>query len=153
MTSCESTHILLDSIHPWIASKIMWITSQKFLTFNESVHYILESYQSSSWAFWIVSNLHWCSSFFITLFPFSVLWFKYIHKLAESLHTVIFVRKFALALSFYIYSLPHITKFIESFATILSRSQKLFVHKFFKIKHFFLESLCTLSHVDLLGCL
>jgi len=38
-------------------------------------------------------------------------------------------------------------------ATILSRTQKLFVHKFFKIKHFFLESLCTLSHIDLLGSL
>jgi len=34
---------------------------------------------------------------------------------------------------------------IESFATILSRSQKLIVHTFFKIKHFFLESLCSLS--------
>jgi len=46
----------------------------------------------------------------------------------------------------------HNSKIIESFATILSRSQKLFVHTFFKIKHFFLESIYTLSHIDLLGC-
>ena len=43
---------------------------------------------------------------------------------------------------FYIYSLPHNTQSIESFASILSRSQKLIAHTFFKIEHFFLESLC-----------
>jgi len=76
-----------------------------------------------------------------------------IHTFNESIHLVVFARKFALALLFYIYSLSHNPKIIESFATILYRSQKLFVHKFFKIKHFFLESLCTLSRIDFLWCL
>jgi len=66
-----------------------------------------------------------------------------IHSFSEPIHYVVL----------YINSPPHNSQFIESFATILSRSQKLFVHKFFKIKHFFLESLCTLSHIDVLGCL
>jgi len=76
-----------------------------------------------------------------------------IQYFTESIHLVDFTRKIALGLIFYIYSLSHLPKIIESFATILSRSQKLFVHKFFKIKHFFLESICTLTHIDLLGCL
>jgi len=75
-----------------------------------------------------------------------------INNFTESIHFV-FTRKIALVLLLYIYSLPHNPKIIESFVTILSRPQKLFVHKFVKIKHFFLESLCTLSHIDLLGCL
>ena len=62
------------------------------------------------------------------------------------------VEKITLALILYIYSLSHNSQNIESFASILSRSQKLIVHKFFKIKHFFLESLCTLSHIHLLRC-
>jgi len=69
-----------------------------------------------------------------------------IHTFSESIHYVIFGQNFALTTPLFIYSLPHITQIIESFASILSRSLKLIVHAFFKIKHFFLESLCSLSH-------
>jgi len=71
-----------------------------------------------------------------------------IHTLSESIQYIVFGRCFALATFFYIYSVPHNTQIIESFATIHSRSQKLIAHKFYKIKHFFLESLCSLSHID-----
>jgi len=63
---------------------------------------------------------------------------EFIHTFSESIHYVVFGRNFALATPFYIYSLHHNTEIIDSFAYILSRSQKLIVHKFFKIKHFFL---------------
>jgi len=76
-----------------------------------------------------------------------------VHHFSESIHLVVFTRKFTLALIFYIYHFSHNSKIIESFAYILSRSQNLIARKFFKIKHFFLESLCTLSHIDLVGCL
>jgi len=70
-----------------------------------------------------------------------------IHTFSESNHLAVFRRKFALAFIFYIYSLSHNSQSIESFKSIISRSQKFIVHKFFKIKHFFLESLCALSHM------
>jgi len=73
------------------------------------------------------------------------MWFELIQLVSESIHTVNFVRNFSFSTLSYILFSPHISKFIESFATILSRSQKLLVNTFFKIKHFFLESLCSLS--------
>jgi len=75
-----------------------------------------------------------------------------IHTFSESIHYVVFGRNFTLTTPLYVYSHPHNTQNMESFASILSRSQKLIVHTFFKIKHFFLESFCTLSHIDFLGC-
>jgi len=60
----------------------------------------------------------------------------------ESIQSVILVRKLSLFSLYYIYSFSHNSKIIESFASILSRSQKLIAQTFFKIKHFFLESLC-----------
>jgi len=44
---------------------------------------------------------------------------------------VVYRQKFALALILYIYSLSHDSQSIESFASILSRSQKIIVHTFF----------------------
>ena len=63
----------------------------------------------------------------------------------ESIQSVNFVRKLSIFTLYYIYTSLHNFKIIESFATILSRSQKLIVHTFFNVKHFFLESLCSLS--------
>jgi len=110
----------------WIDSNLFWIVSNTF------------------WAIWVDSNISWHVSFFIIIFP-CLIWFEWIQIVSESIHTVHFVRKFRLSPCSYILYYPHNSNFIESFASILSRSQKLIVHAFFKIKHFFLESLCSLS--------
>jgi len=68
-----------------------------------------------------------------------------IHQVNESIQPVVFVRQLSLFTLYYINTFLLNFKIIESFASILSRSQKLIVHIFFKIKHFFLESLCSLS--------
>ena len=82
------------------------------------------------------------SSLHSPLFQFCLIWTELIHSLNESIHTISFTRKFTLPLLYYINSPPLNTKIIESFATIISRSQKLIVHTYFKIKQFFIESLC-----------
>jgi len=110
----------------WIDSILLWIVSIFF------------------WAPWVDSIINWHVSFFIIIFSY-LIWFESIQIVSESIHTVHFVRKFGLSPCSYILYSPHNSKIIESFATILSRSQKLIVHIFFKIKYFFLESLCSLS--------
>jgi len=64
-----------------------------------------------------------------------------IQPFIESIRSVKSVRKLCLVTPHYINPSPHNSQLIESFASILSRSQKLTEHIFFKIKHFFLESL------------
>ena len=46
-----------------------------------------------------------------------------IHNFSELIQKVIFAQKLAHTLIYYIYSLAHNSQIIESFATILSRSQ------------------------------
>jgi hypothetical protein len=134
-------------------SKNMWVVSQKPSDLPWIISNYFELYQPSFWVRWIDSYFTWYyqSSNHSSPFQFCLYLSESIQTLSESIHSVVFGWKFALAILFYIYWLPHNTKIIESFASILSRSQKLVVHKFFKIKHFFLESLCTLSHIDFLG--
>jgi len=71
-----------------------------------------------------------------------LLWFESIQTLNKSIQTIHFVWILSLPFPYYIYSSSYNSQFIESFTSILSRSQKLIAHTFFKIKHFFLESLC-----------
>jgi len=125
LTWSESIQGIYESTHDWIVSiilesyhKSLWLSLNRFTPTLNRFNFF--------WAVWIVSFFTW-------------------HSFIESTHVVDFVRKFTLVHLFYKYSLPHNFQFIETFATILSRSQKLIVHTFFKIKHFFLESLCSLS--------
>ena len=95
---------------------------------------MFESIQSSCWDFWIYSNPVWIYSIFI------IVWIDSDINWIDS--KCCFWLKSCSCHPFLLYSLPHNTQSIESFTSILSRSQKLIVHTFFKIKHFFLESLC-----------
>ena len=75
-----------------------------------------------------------------------------IHTLSESIHSVVFGRNFALATLFYIYTQFLITPNSLNHLHLFFLGLKNTEYKFFKIKHFFLESLFSLSHIDLLGC-
>ena len=126
---------LLESIHVWIVSflfesshKTLWLVSNRFIrNLNRiNLHHGLT---------WIDSNLYWVVSFFMLLW-FVFLLSESIHASSESIQSVNFVQKLSLITPYYIYISLHITKSIESFAYILSRSQKLIVHTFFKINTF-----------------
>ena len=138
----SSFHLLNESIHQtlWLGLNRLMLEMNRINLHSgyfESIQYLFDTFHSS---------LH------STLFQFCLICSESIRLLNESIHSVIPTRNFTLSLLLYINSPPLNSTFIESFATIHSRSQKLIVHKFFKIKHFFLESLCSLSHIDLLGC-
>jgi len=150
-----------ESIHPslwlkvnqftstWIDSWMnrlfsVWNVSQNSLTCTESIHKRLESYQSS---FWVHLNRlkYVLNRFILHAFLVCFLLSESTQPFSESIQFVYFLRKLSLFTPYYIYTSLHNFKIIESFATILFRSKKLIVHTFFKIKHFFLESLCSLS--------
>ena len=111
--------------------------SPNSLTLCESIQTQFESYQTSSG---LLESSHFSLDSY-HLFT----WSESIQTVSELIQSVVFVRKFSRSNLSYILLSPHFSKTIESFASILSRSQKLIVHTFFKIKHFFLESLCSLS--------
>jgi len=157
----KSSHYCLNRFKK--VSDFMWIDSHLF----ESIHvcivsFLLESSHKTLWLslnrfirslnrinlhpryIWIDSIMFWIVSSFILLWSVFFL-SESIQAFRESIQSVKFVRKLSLFTLHNIYTSLHISKSIKSFATILSRSQKLIVHIFFKIKHFFLESLCSLS--------
>jgi hypothetical protein len=162
----ESIHICLNRLKK--VSDFVWIDLWPF----ESIHLsrLKDSVIRITKCFWLALNrfkLFWIVSIFIldslnrfnslsifTRFFFPVLSFsglnRFIH-LVNPFMLLFLTLNFELPLLHYINSPPHNFQFIESFASILSWSEKLFVHKFFKIKHFFLESLWTLSRIDFLG--
>jgi len=125
-----------------------WVISSNSMTLFESIHTNSESIQSFILATWIVSNLTWLSSIFIYFPSFLGLPFCCLNQFTSLMNrfTLLFLCKnLYLVTPHYINPSHHNSQIIESFASILSRSQKLIVHTFFKIKHFFLESLCSLS--------
>jgi len=140
-------HDFYESIHVWIVSfsfesyhQTLWLSLNRFTS-------ILNRLRPSSGqleSFHISHDLHLSFNLSFCL-GLSFLVFESIQLFNKSIHTFVFLRKFSLTTFPYILSSPHNSQFIESFATILSRSKKLIVHKFFEIKHFFLESLCSLS--------
>ena len=92
-------------------------------------------------SFQVFLDLHQ-SSFHLPYLGFCFSVSESIHCSIESIQLAIFVRILSLLTHYYIYSFSHNSKNIESFASILFRSQKLIAHTFFKNKHFFLESRC-----------
>ena len=124
-----------------------WVVSLNSLTVSEPIQCYLESIQSSIWGAWIVSYISWLASIFmyssLSGLGFLDVWIDSIGKWIDSI--CCFVWKLSLFTLYYINTFLLNFKRIESFASILSRSQKLTVHTFFKIKHFFFESLCSLS--------
>jgi len=103
----------------------------------------LESFQLSL-------DLHQSSLYLLCLgLCFSVS--ESIHILIELIQSVGFVRKLSLLTHYYIYTSLITPKFIESFTSILSRSQKLIAHTSFKIKHFFFNHF-VFECIDSLGC-
>ena len=115
----------------------VWNDSSNSLTLFESIQTQFESYQTS---YGFLESSHFSLD---TYHLFT--WCESIQTVSESIQSVFLVWKFSSSLFSYILFFPLNSKGIESFASILSRSQKLIVHTFFKIKHFFLESLCSLS--------
>ena len=115
INGCLKRFIKLSDI-VWIDSNSDWIVSNIF------------------WVFWVVSFSTWHESSFTH--------FESIQSFNESIQSIHFGQKSSLSHCSYILPSPLNSKFIESFASILSRSPKLIAHTFFKIKHFFLESLC-----------
>jgi len=146
----------IDSKSLWIISYMnrltsLWNASQNSLTLTESIQLKHESYQSSSWVH-LNQFINTLNCFIFHAFSVCFLCSESIQSIIESIHSVKSVRKLCLVTSHYINPSPHNSQLIESFASILSRSQKLIEHKFFKIQHFFLESLFSLRYIDFLGC-
>jgi len=149
--------IHLNRLNPiWINSKLSltlnrfipsWVVSSNSQALSESIHYYLESIQSSIWAAWIISYISWLASIFmyssLSGLGFLDVWIDSIGQWIDSIF--VFVRKLSLLTLYYINTFLLNFKIIESFASILSRSQKLNVHTFFEIIHFFFELLCSLS--------
>jgi len=137
LTSCKSIHIYLN----WFmyasslfyfesAHKTLWPVLNRFLQSLNRIN-LHPGYT------WIDSNMIWIVSSFILFW--SGFWLsESIQAFSESIQFVKFVRKLSLFTPHYIYTPLPFFKVIESFASILSRSQKLIAHTFFKIKHFFL---------------
>lgn len=130
----SSSMYWIHSPKPWIDScfmmnrfKFFWISislNQFFFCLNRltkvsDIHWIDSSF------LWVhLKRLtHWIISFFMPCWV--------IFLLSESIHFILFVRKLCLFTPHYIFSLFHNSKFIESFASILSRSQKFILHTFF----------------------
>lgn len=126
---------LLESIHVWIVSflfesshKTLWIALNRFII-------NLNRINLHPGFTWIDSIVFWIVSYFILIW--SVFWLsESIQAFSESIQSVNFVRKLSLFTLYYIYTSLHISKGTESFTFILSRSQKLIVHTFFKLNTF-----------------
>ena len=122
LTLYESFRVTLNRFTFESSQKMYESNHENFLTCLESIHNSLNRFILHPWLTWIDSNLYWIASIFISLW-LAFLLFESIHTFSESFHYVVFCQNFALASPFYIYSLPHNTKIIESFAFILSRSR------------------------------
>ena len=124
--SCMNRLTKLSDL-PWIDSYETWIISIFILGSLESIHICIELFHSSCFSGLFICCLNWFKNL-VNQFNLLILCKNWVFSPLTT-YTLIFT----------------ISKIIESFASILSRSQKLIVHTFFKIKHFFLESLCSLS--------
>ena len=142
---------LLESIHAWIVSflsksshKCLWQTLNRFAYIYIYIYMYIWIDSLLSVFTWNDSIPLWIDSFSCTA-GFVFLMSESIQPFSELIHSVLLVWKLYLFTPHCIFYPSHNSKIIESFASILSRSQKLIVQTFFKIKHFFLESLCSLS--------
>jgi len=93
--------LLLESIHIWIDSFHFESSHQNSLTYTESNQQKVESYQSSSWAH---MNRFTCAlnRFILHAFLGFLLLYESFHSFSESIHYVVFMRKFSLTSPHYI---------------------------------------------------
>ena len=136
LTSNASIHKFLNRIPTESIHSFPESYHEIFLTCFESIQNILNRINLHPKIYQSIQTLY--DTYQSSLFPalsFSGL-NRFTHLVNRS--TQLVLGKNLNLLSFSIYTHSHNTQNIESFASILSRSPKLIVHKFFKIKHFFL---------------
>jgi hypothetical protein len=146
-TMYELIHTMYESVHVWNVSfllesyhQTLWLSLNRFTVILNRFKHPSGQFES----FHTSLDLHQ-SSYNFLLLDLIFLMSESIQWVSESIQFVILIRKLCLFTLYYINTLPSQLQIIESFASILSRSQKLIVHTLFKIEHFFLKLLCSLS--------